>query len=197
MIESPPSSPSPNKVRALIQEGKLNALSDQYQSAMSKIYDASWKFDRGKDGDFLKTLDNRELPKLQFQTILRTGMNCKLSPDELEAVMPLFDNNGRVNGCEFILLFYRLRYEFRSKLLTERLAKNRRKLHQLKLTEDKKMEVFEQKTQIKLVDDFSEEDRKSALKKVMEGAVKYDRLMPGAVQLDAFEIEYMPPNIFR
>ena len=29
-----------------------------YQAAMAKLYDASWKFDRGKNGEFLKVIQS-------------------------------------------------------------------------------------------------------------------------------------------
>jgi hypothetical protein len=35
---------------------KIDENSEIYQSAMSKLYEAAWKFDRGKNGDLLKVL---------------------------------------------------------------------------------------------------------------------------------------------
>lgn len=32
----------------------VDEASDTYRQAMDKVYEASWKFDRGKNGDFLK-----------------------------------------------------------------------------------------------------------------------------------------------
>jgi len=32
----------------------VDESSDTYRHAMDKVYEASWKFDRGKNGDFLK-----------------------------------------------------------------------------------------------------------------------------------------------
>lgn len=124
-------------------------------------------------------------------------MNCKLSVEELDELMPLFNNNGSVDGCEFILLFYRLRYEFRTKLLSERIARDKQARESQKFQKTKVLEIQEQKVLIKLTDDFTEEDLKSSMNKTVDAAVKYDRLMPGAVQLDAFECEFMAPNVFR
>lgn len=47
-------STSPSRIRELIADGVIDDESPHYQSAMSKIYEASWKFDRGKNGDLLK-----------------------------------------------------------------------------------------------------------------------------------------------
>lgn len=132
-----------------------------------------------------------------FRTILRSGMNCKLAPNELDALLPLFENDGEVDGCEFILLFYRLRYDHRSKLLSERVRRQRHAEKRMVEVQQKKNEKQETQIAIDLTDNFTEEDLQSAVKKIIDAAVKYDRLMPGAVQLDAFESEYMPPHVFR
>jgi hypothetical protein len=124
-------------------------------------------------------------------------MNCKLSADELESLLPLFNNNGFVDGPEFILLFYRLRHDFRCKLLTERVAKEKKNRLTQKHRQEKLVEDLEQKVYIKLNDSFSEEELRSALSKLLEASVRYDRLTPGAVQLDAFECEFMRPHELR
>lgn len=189
---------SPQRPRSPTKGGlAVDETSEIYKAAMIKLYESSWKFDRAKNEDLLKTLDNKELSKTQFRTILRSGMNCKLSVEELDELMPLFNNNDSVDGCEFILLFYRLRYEFRSKLLSERIARDKQARESQKFQKTKVLEIQEQKVLIKLTDDFTEEDLQSSMKKTVDAAVKYDRLMPGAVQLDAFECEFMAPNVFR
>ena len=124
-------------------------------------------------------------------------MNLKLTAQELDALMHLFDNEGDVDGCEFILIFYRLRYEHRSKLFTERVMIQKRARESQKYKREKIMEDLEVKTHISLTNTFNEEDLDSAMKKIINAAVKYDRLMPGAVQLDAFDCEFMQPNVFR
>jgi len=180
-----------------LNDNRVDETNEVYQAAIAKLYDSSWKFDRGKNGDLLKTLENRELEKSNFRTILRGGMNCKLSADELDTLMPLFNNNGYVDGPEFVHIFYRLRDDYRSKLLSERVAKERKNRLAQKYYHTKVLEDLEQKVVIKLVDSYTEEDLASAKNKIMEAAVKYDRFMPGAVQLDAFECYQMKPHIFR
>ncbi|RYH16192.1 hypothetical protein EON65_30485 [archaeon] len=51
---SPPRATSPNRLRTLISQGVINEESPSYISAMEKIYEASWKFDRSKDDAILK-----------------------------------------------------------------------------------------------------------------------------------------------
>lgn len=120
-----------------------------------------------------------------------------MSPDELDQLMPLFDNNGYVDGPEFILIFYRLRDDYRSKLLSERVTKERQNRLVQKTHHKKIMEELEQKVTIKLTDAYSKDELASAKSKILEAAVKYDRFMPGAVQLDAFDCEFMKPHVFR
>jgi len=52
-------------------------------------------------------------------------MDLKLTAEEFASLMPHWDNGGFVNGCDFILLFYRIRFEYKSKLLTTRIAKEK------------------------------------------------------------------------
>lgn len=124
-------------------------------------------------------------------------MDLKLTPQELDAILHLFNNDGEVDGCEFILIFYRLRYEQRSKVFTDRIVRQKRAKESQKYKQEKQLEEQEVKVHITLVDDFTSEDLDSAMKKVVNAAVKYDRLMPGAVQLDAFDCEFMSPHVFK
>lgn len=144
-----------------------------------------------------QTLDSRELLPEQFRQILKAGMNCRLTNEEFAAIFPIFNNNGFFDGCEFILLFYRLRYEHRGKLLTKRVQIDKRHRELLKLSHQKHLEDLLNKKHINLVDDFSSEDEQSAIAKVLNAAVKYDRLMPGAAPLDGFDIERLTAGEFR
>jgi hypothetical protein len=38
----------------------VDESSAEYQAAMNKLYDAAWKFDRGKNGDLLKVSYKRD-----------------------------------------------------------------------------------------------------------------------------------------
>jgi hypothetical protein len=129
--------------------------------------------------------------------MLKSGMNCKFSNEEFESILPIFDNHGFVDGTEFIMLFYRMRYEYRSRLLKSRAETNRRHRELEKVLKEKQLEEYENKRILELVTDFTEEDEKNAVIKLVNAAVKYDRLMPGAVPLDAFDVEKMNPGEFR
>lgn len=82
-------------------------------------------------------------------------------------------------------------------MLSERLQKEKRLRDANVVTAELRLTELEKKNEIQLIEDYTDGDLQSAMNKITEAAVKYDRLMPGAVQLDAFECEYMPPNVFR
>lgn len=166
---------------------------------MAKLIDASWRFDKERNDYYLKTLENKRLDKELFRQSLRMSMNCRLSPEEFDSLLPHFESEGGgfVDGCEFLLLFYRVRYEFRSKLLTERIAIEKRFREANKEFEEKRRAELAKKIPVKVSYEFTEEDQERAIEKMTESAVLYDRSMPGAVQLDAFDCEYMPPEVFN
>ena len=86
-------------------------------------------------------------------------MDLKLSKEEFDVLMPHWDNNGYVNGCDFILLFYRMRFEYRSKLLTTRIAKE--KAYRQKDAEDMEARRKEQegKTVTRVSYQYSQEEK--------------------------------------
>ena len=60
-----------------------------------------------------------------------------------------------------------------------------------KIREDNKLSLTD------MSHDFTEEDFQSAFALLTEGAMKYFKGAPGSVPLDAFDVESLPPNIFK
>ena len=76
--------------------------------------------------------------------------------------------------------------------------------HQRSLIESREKEAREKKirddNKLALNDvshDFTEEDFQAAFALLTEGAIKYLKGAPGSVPLDAFDVESLPPNIFK
>jgi Ca2+-binding EF-hand superfamily protein len=134
-----------------------------------------------------------------LKDMLKRGLNCKLTDEEAQAAMNLFDadGNGVCDGVEFILTFYRFRYEHSKKLLTDRIRAERAITAAAKARIDQRKEEYENKSIVEVNFDYTEEDKKSALDKVTVAAFKYDRLMPGTVQLNAFDGAVMTPKVFK
>ena len=63
--------------------------------------------------------------------------------------------------------------------------------------EKAKKELEESKNLKKVTYQFSKEEELSALKKITEAAVMYDKNMPGTVQLTAFEAAGLEPHEFK
>ena len=186
------SSLSPERKKVTIEEDD-----PIFASAKGKLDEAAFKFNKERNGIWLKTIENRELDKELFRTSLRSAMNCKLTPSEMDALMPYFDNDGFVNGCEFILLFYQIRFQYRSKLLTDRIQIE--KAHRLKDKEyiEKRRAEIEGRNVIKISFDYSEKDKESAMEKAVDAAKKFDKNGPGAPNLDGFDCEYLTPELFK
>ena len=100
-------------------------------------------------------------------------------------------------SVQFLLLFYKLRFQYRQKLLQEK--QERDKAAQLaKAAEEKvKKDIEASKNSKKVTYEFTAEEEKSAIKKITEAAIKYDKNMPGTVQLSAFEAAGMEPVEFK
>lgn len=139
------------------------------------------------------------MDKEMLRDMLKRGLNCKLTAAETSAAMGLFDTdgNGVCDGVEFILTFYRFRFEHSKKLLTDRIRAERKITAAARARLDKRREEFEHKSVVDINYDYSEEDRKRALDKITVAAFKYDRLMPGTVQLNAFDGAVMTPKVFK
>lgn len=166
-------------------------------AALKKLTEAAYRFSKDRDGLWLQNLDGSVISRQTFREQLKSGINCKLSDEELTSLMTDFERDGLIDGTKFCLFFSRLRYELKSKLQSDLLA-NRRKMKEMQRAEEiaLKSESAKMKVDISMVE-FTEDEKRTALDKIKEAAYKYDRLMPGAVQLDAFEAKSMLPIDFK
>ena len=147
------SSPIPRGRSAPSYRG--DTTSEQYISATKKLTEAAWRYDREKDPGFIHNLENRELDKEDFRRILKIGLDCRLTREELEALIPLYDNNGKVDGFEFILTFYHLRFEHRGLQLTSRVGAERRLKDLAKESVEQRNAYHDQKNLLHLIDEVA------------------------------------------
>ena len=169
-----------------------------YERAIAKISEAAYKFQKDKDGLWLQSFEGSTISKKIFLDSLKIGINCKLTDEELVSVMKHFECDGAIDGTKFSLWFYRLRFETKSKLQSDLISYNR-KVQQAKVAEELAIakEADDRIYSAKVDMDFTINDKTSAFEKVREAAFKYDRLMPGAVQLDGFNTLGMTPPVFK
>lgn len=169
----------------------------QLKAVMATLKEGCYHFDRARHGELMKTLECRELDKELFRNALRTAMNVRYTRPEMDMLMTVIGKNGYVNGPEFLQLFFRMRFDKREEILKARIKSERAARKTMKERKERKELLLERGAEIKLVTDFTEEDTNSVLDKVTEASVKYDRMMPGTVGTDAFEVEYMSPSVFK
>lgn len=131
---------------------ECDTTSETYISATKKLSEAAWRYDREKDPGFIHNLENRELEKEDFRRILKIGLDCRLTREELDSLMPLYDYNGKVDGFEFILTFYHLRFENRGIQLTTRVVAERRLKDALITGIELKSAQHEEKSALQLID---------------------------------------------
>ena len=175
----------------------LDTANPLYVKSLDKLSTAAFKFNKERNGIWLKTIENRELDAELFRTGLRGGMNLNLTKEEFDTVRPHWDNGGYVNGCDFILFFYRLRFEYRSRLLTERIAKEKAYRQKDANFAAARLKEIESKSVVRISFDFKPSDMQSALEKVRVAAWKFDKQGNGAANLDAFDCEYLTAENFK
>ena len=173
-----------------------------YKRAMKVLVEAASKFNRETTAGqlYMKSLENRELDKELFRQSLRSGMNCRLTEKEFDSLMPHFENKQKpncVNGCDFILLFYQIRFEHRAKLLTDRIDKEKKYMMKDKLFLEKRRAGIESKNKIEVDVEFSEVDKKNAKEKVRLAAWKFEKGGPGAPDLSGFDCLSLDPAAFK
>lgn len=177
----------------------LAATRAAYVSALDKLHDVGSRFVAERDGHYLKNFRGNHIPPDEFRDQLRRSINCRLSGDEMKAILPLLDksNSGFCDGALFLILFYRIRHEIRSELLTERIAAEKRIKERADELVEQRVRDFESKNDIRLPDSFTPEEEVSAFEKLKYAAARYDRSMPGAVQPTAFMGRHITPSEFK
>lgn len=102
--------------------------------------------------------------------------------------------------ADFLKKFFKTGFEERQRRKAQ-WREHQKTLIAQRLEEDKqKLEALSKKTNLVNAStsrDFTETDFQSAMAKLTHAAFKYDRTLPGAAGLNAFECISMPPHVFR
>ena len=170
-----------------------------FQSALSKLTEAAWAFDKNAAGaPNLTAFDSKDMEPHVFKEQLKRAFNLSLLPPELGALMSIFDpeKKGKVECYSFLTKFLKVG-------MGERLRRNQlwrgieqeREKERLRLESEKK-KFDDEKLLIKVVK-FNQEEFSNALQKLTDAACKYEKGAPGAVALTAFEIAEMLPHVFK
>jgi hypothetical protein len=103
------------------------ATEEDHRSVYDKIKKAAayFKGDSVFSSNLWKSFESLELTPTEFKELLKTNFNINLSPNELDAVIKLFDTdgNGDISSIEFITTFFRIALKERSDRLDAKRVK--------------------------------------------------------------------------
>jgi Ca2+-binding EF-hand superfamily protein len=169
------------------------------ESAMSKITEAAWKFDKNMPGaPNLVAFDKQMMEPHDFKEQLRRAFNINIAPAELGALLTYFnaDEEGLITCAQFLIKFFKLGFQERSRRRAQWIE-HEKKIQETRKEEEMKKKVEAEKKLVIDVVDFTEADFQSAFAKLTSAAIKYEKSSYGADSLAAFEAESMPPHVFR
>lgn len=107
------------------------------------------------------------------------------------------NGDGVITCEEFTKVFINMGFEEREKELKEAREKQKQYEEYKKLQEMKKKQEMESKNALKVSYQFTSEEFNTAMQKLIEAAWRYDKTMPGAASLEAFEAQYMEAHILK
>ena len=173
---------------------------EEKRSAMQKIEIAAYKYDPGHPSAVnLEGFVGAEMTPWIFKDQLQRVFGIKLNLRELGAVMDEFDKDGggTVSCPEFLIRFFRMGFDGRSKWWAEWRSGQRAKILQKKLDEEEKIKKIEKKSELEVNPNPPTHKIESAIEKLINAAVKHDRRMCGPAGLKGFDGATLTPKVFR
>lgn len=176
---------------------------EESHSAMEKLLDAAWRYDKNMPGaPALDAFESHSMEPHVFKEQLRRAFMMKITPPELGAIMHYFDpeRTGYIVCSDFLKKFFKMGFDERQRRKAQWRELQKHLIAQRLEEEKRKLETLEKKTSLVSASanhDFTEADFHSAMAKLTHAAFKYDRALPGAASLNAFEAISMPPHIFK
>ena len=167
------------------------------QSALAKITPVAVKYDRTlPSAKALTSFEVLVMDPAEFNTALGKTFGIRLKPKELGAMVNKFDKSGIGKLCvaDFLHFFLKIGIEERGRHYADQLSRSKKLEEEKKKTAELKLKEAEAKIQLQVDPNFTDDDVNSAMEKVRVAAVKYDRNVPGAMSLTAFEGSVMSPT---
>lgn len=107
------------------------------------------------------------------------------------------NGDGVITCEEFTKVFLHMGFVEREKELKDAIEKQKAADARRLQREEEKRLALENKNAQKTSSVFTEEEMASAMQKLTEAAWRYDKLMPGAPCLDAFEVQHMEAHVLK
>lgn len=173
---------------------------DDEESAFVKVAIAAKKYDKNAPGAMsLDGFEEKEMKALTFKEMIRRTFGLILTGKELGAVMKFFDddNKGVVNSKRFLNYFLKVGFDEREKDHVASLRKSRKDAVMAKKQHEQMLVAQWAKMELKVTDEFDEDDKDEAVKKLNDAAFKFDPKNAGPMGLTAFEAKSLSNAIFR
>lgn len=174
---------------------------DDFNQAVKRMTVASEKYDKTHpSAPNLDGFTGGPLAPGAFRELMKRAFTIYLSAREVTAILDRFHMETTrefLDGKKFLIFFMRLGFDARARRKTSNLQLLRKHTEQRKVEEERRLRVALQRVEFELPKSFSETDRDSALLKVTQAAMLYDKNAPGAASLDCFNELYLLPAIFR
>ena len=203
-----------------IDVSKIKYNKNDINSAMEKLEDAATKFDAERAGPTaLTAFDAKTLSIAVFREMLKRVFNLKVNDSELAYIAKIFsvpvsdnissnasvstDNSAATNNNEivckdFLNKFLQLGIQKRHEMKMAQLEKQRRMIEDAKEESVRKKLEADKKLDIKVDDNFTQQDYNSGMGKLRQLAANYQRGHPSAPSLDGFTSGGMlKPDEFR
>jgi len=122
-----------------------------------------------------------------FKEMLKRTFELKLNAGELGAIISIFDKDadGEVDGAEFLNQFFKIKHQERDRRAESRRQRQRRADERVRLEAERKER--ERVAKINEKTKFTETERLSAVKKITDEALRFDRTAANNMGLDAFQ----------
>jgi hypothetical protein len=108
------------------------------------------------------------------------------------------DHSGKVIHCKsFLNAFFAMGNSEREKIHIETIKKHRQAEKQRQIEHEEKIKAQANKLDIEIDYDYNDEIRDTALAKMTEAAIKYDKSHPAAKSLEGFDCKTLPATLFK
>jgi Ca2+-binding EF-hand superfamily protein len=173
---------------------------EEASKAIEKLRLAASKYDKaGPAAATLEAFSCKNLHPTMFREMVKLTFNLKLNPRELGVVVKRYDVTGErlVDCSEFVTDFLRMGFEIRNEAAEAQRAKQREEDKAATEKLEKRHRDQANRAGFEANFDYTELERRNALRKFLDAATKYDKMGPGAMSLRSFEADKMSHGQFR
>jgi hypothetical protein len=169
-----------------------NFSAEDEVNAMEKLRIGSEKYDKNAPGAVaLDGFDCEEITPADFRELLKRVFNVTLTNSEFGFVIQKYDakKSGNLHSKTFLTHMLQLGRESRHKSHMEQLQKQRKLIEQAEKEHLDKIKAVQQDEKVPISNKYTDADLQSALHKLTEAAVKYDKARGGS--LESFEASHV------